>query len=246
MLAALADGSLPEAERVRLTEQTEATPELGEELAAQRRALAAMEPLRAISAPTELHAAVNSLVSAAPAPKHRRSGALRLAPAGALVAAVALIAAFLAGSTGSSTPTVSHAALAALRPATLPSPAESHRQRGTLVRSVDGIPFPYWEQGLGWRTNGARTDQIAGHTATTVFYTPKSSAAGSPRVGYTILAGKALPVPNAPAITRRGIHFRVLSADGATVVTWRRAGHTCILAARGVPASTLARLASWA
>ena len=245
MLAALADGSLPAAERERLTARVEASPELAQELAAQRRALAAMDPARGIP-PPELHAAVHSLLSDAPAPApQRRRAALRLAPVGALVAAGALIAALLVGSSGTSTPTVQEAAVLALRPATLPSPAESHQRRGVLMRSVDGIAFPYWEHGLGWRTSGARTDQIAGHSATTVFYTPKASTGSSARVGYTILAGDALPLPNAQTITSHGIQFRVLADDGATVLTWRRAGHTCILAARDVPASTLAHLASW-
>jgi hypothetical protein len=78
-----------------------------------------------------------------------------------------------------------------------------------------------------------------------VFYTPVAATGGS-RVGYTIVAGRALPIPDAPTITRHGIHFRVLTDNGATVLTWRRAGHTCILAARGVAAGTLAHLASWA
>jgi hypothetical protein len=205
-----------------------------------------MDPLRAVSAPPELHAAVRSLLSDAPAPApRRRSAAWRLAPVGALVAAGAIIAALLVGSSGTSTPTVQEAAVLALRPATLPSPSESRQRRGVLVRSVDGIAFPYWKHELGWRTSGARTDQIAGRRATTVFYTPEASAGGSARVGYTILAGDALPMPNAQTITRHGIQFRVLADHGATVLTWRRAGHTCILAARGVPATTLAHLASW-
>jgi hypothetical protein len=245
MLAALADGSIPDAERERLLADVESSPGLAAELESQRQALAALKPLRAASAPSELHGNVSSLVANAPAPRPARSAARRLVPVGALLAAGALIVALVLASSGSSTPTVRQAALLALRPATLPSPAESRQRRGVLVRSVDGIPFPYWKHVLGWRTSGARTDQIAGRTATTVFYTPTAPAGGPARVGYTILAGDALPLPNAPIITRRGVHFRVLTDEGATVLTWRRSGHTCILAARGVPAATLAHLASW-
>jgi hypothetical protein len=109
------------------------------------------------------------------------------------------------------------------------------------MRSVDGIHFPYWEHALGWRASGARVDEVAGHQSTTVFYT----SAGNARVGYTILAGRALPVPAGQTLDRGGIVFHVLGNHGTTVLTWRRAGHTCILAARGVPPGTLARLASW-
>jgi hypothetical protein len=37
----------------------------------------------------------------------------------------------------------------------------------------------------------------------------------------------------------------VLAVDGAVVVTWRREGHTCILAARGVDPASLIKLASY-
>jgi len=244
-LAALADGSLSDAERERVLADIEASPKLARELEAQRDALTALEPLLAVHAPAELHGAVHSLVAGAPAPRPRSSIALRLAPVGALAAVAAVVVALLVGSSGSTAPTVPQTARLALRPATQPSPAEDASKSGLLVRSVDGIAFPYWEHALGWRTSGARTDQIAGHTATTVFYTPVAATGGT-RVGYTIVAGGALPIPDAPTITRHGIRFRVLTDNGATVLTWRRAGHTCILAARGVAAGTLAHLASQA
>lgn len=245
MLAALADASMPETERGRVLEQVESQPQLARELSSQRDALAALEPLRAAEAPRELHSAINSMLADAAPGKRARRPAMRLVPVGAVVTAAIVVAALLVGSSGSSAPTVRQAALLGLRPATLPSPAESHHRSGTLVASVDGIPFPYWEHVLGWKTNGSRTDTISGQTATTVFYKPGAPATGMQRVGYTIMAGRALAVPNAPTITQRGIHFRVLSDNGATVLTWRRNGHTCILAARGVSAATLARLASW-
>jgi hypothetical protein len=37
----------------------------------------------------------------------------------------------------------------------------------------------------------------------------------------------------------------VLRSGAATIVTWLRDGHTCVLAARGVDASVLLRLATW-
>ncbi len=46
-------------------------------------------------------------------------------------------------------------------------------------------------------------------------------------------------------MTRHGVSFHVLSHANPTIVTWREAGHTCILTARGVSAGTLMRLATW-
>jgi hypothetical protein len=39
--------------------------------------------------------------------------------------------------------------------------------------------------------------------------------------------------------------FTVTAKDGATIVTWLRDGHTCILAAKGVDARVLLKLAAW-
>jgi hypothetical protein len=46
-------------------------------------------------------------------------------------------------------------------------------------------------------------------------------------------------------IKRWGVSYRVLSQDGATVVSWQRAGHLCVVSGRGVNARTLLSLASW-
>jgi hypothetical protein len=37
----------------------------------------------------------------------------------------------------------------------------------------------------------------------------------------------------------------VLSQSGATIVTWQRGGHLCVVSGRGVSAHTLLSLASW-
>jgi hypothetical protein len=47
-------------------------------------------------------------------------------------------------------------------------------------------------------------------------------------------------------VTKRwGTQYRVLARDGATIVTWQRDGHLCVLGGRGVSAHTLLGLASW-
>jgi len=242
-LARAADGTLPEARRRELATELEASPELARELELQGRALTLMQQLNAEQAPPELHAAVQSLVAAEPAPRAHPRRTWRLAPAAAVVVAAIALVAVLVSSNGSSTPTVSQAALLALRSPTQPAPAESRGRAPVLQRSEGGISFPYWQNELGWSSTGARTDSYAGRLATTVFYAPSG---GSPVVGYTILSGSALPLPKTAAVEHRGTRYFVLSDHGATVVTWRRNGHTCILAARGAAAGTLLHLAVWA
>jgi hypothetical protein len=163
----------------------------------------------------------------------------RLAGAGALAAAAVAVVAILLGSGGQPAPTVLDASRVALAPATLASPAEDPRDRSHLEASVEGLPYPYWGDWRGWPAAGARRDRLGGRSITTVFY----AAHGGARIGYAIVAGRPLPEPSAgTALNRGGVRFRVLDAAGATIVTWREAGHTCILAARGVDASTMVRL----
>ncbi len=129
-----------------------------------------------------------------------------------------------------------------MRPSTQPPPPQSRRNPNLLASSAAGIAFPYWGDRFGWQTAGARTDTVAGRTVTTVFYTHR----GAGRVWYSIVSGAALSVPaGSPTIERHGVSFHVVRATNPTVVTWREAGHTCILTARAVDAGTLVRLAAW-
>ena len=93
---------------------------------------------------------------------------------------------------------------------------------------------------FGWRATGERSDRIDGHRAVTVYYQH-----GAARVAYTIVSTPALATPKAPVTTLNGTMFRTLSLDGRTVVTWHRAGHTCVLSATGVNAGALRELAAW-
>jgi hypothetical protein len=242
-LARAADGTLREADRRRLEAEIETSPELAEELRLQDQALALMQALDDEPAPAGLHASVQSLLADAPAGRARPRRSRRLVPVAVAAVAIVAVAAVLLSSGGSSGPSVNQAAMIALRQPTEPSPAESPGHKPTLQREAAGISFPYWEDDLGWKTNGARADTFASRSATTVFYTARSPSGRTARVGYTILSGDALPLPKAPAVEHRGTRYFVLSDDGATVVTWRRNGHTCILASRGVAAGTLLHLA---
>jgi hypothetical protein len=248
-LAALADGTLALGDRERLLEQIDRSTELREEAERQRQAVAIIASLESVRAPAELHRTVAAL-SAGVARRRRPRRALRLQLAGAgALAAIAFAALAIALTTSSSGgPTLLlRAADVALRPATLAAPAQSASRRGQLTRSVEGIAYPYWQDSLGWRAAGVRVDRVGGRTITTVFYEPQHArSAGSARIGYAIVAGRALPIPGGGSqISRKGIAFHVLSSHGATVVTWRRAGHTCILVARDVSGAALIHLASW-
>ena len=88
-----------------------------------------------------------------------------------------------------------------------------------------------------------RSDRLGGRTITTVFY---SSPHGR-RIGYAIVAGPALPLPSSGNTTvwHNGVRYDVLHPPGSTVVTWRRAGHTCILIATKVSSKMLLTLARW-
>ncbi len=245
-IAREADGTLPESERSELAAQLEASPELAGELELQREALSLMSRLDAQQAPPALHASVQSLMAAEPAARPRAHRSWRLAPAVAMAVAVVAVAAVLLSGGSSSAPSVNQAATLALRQPTQPPPQESTGRSAVLQRQVDGISFPYWHHDLGWSTSGARSDTFAGRSASTVFYTGPSPSGGTARVGYTILSGDALPLPKAPTVEQHGVRYYVLSDQGATVVTWRRNGHTCILAARGLAPETLLHLAAWA
>jgi hypothetical protein len=274
-IAALADGTLAEGasadaalslhERARLPERIERSPELAQALARQRQALARQRQalalvgsLQDVQAPPELHAAVASLLAEHASRRSRRArfaGLLTarpfaLRPLGATAALAALIAALVLALAGepASSPTVAQAARLALRAATLPSPMESAQNSHALDIAVEGLSYPYWQGSLGWRATGSRRDRLDGRTVTTVFYgrAPGAVGSGGAWIGYAIVSGRSLPLPGGAVITHAGLSFHVLAAQGAaTVVTWRRAGHTCILVARHVATSRLIDLASW-
>ncbi|MCW2995871.1 MAG: hypothetical protein JWQ18_3366, partial [Conexibacter sp.] len=114
-----------------------------------------------------------------------------------------------------------------------------------LVRAkVAGISFPNYEYAWPrWKTTGVRWDTVSGRKATTVVYRGPRGA-----VGYTIVDGKPLAVPaGARHVLAGGLDLAVVRRDGATVVTWQRDGHTCVLAGRGAGVERqLVKFATWA
>jgi hypothetical protein len=254
-LAALADGTLPAERREQVLAQVADSPELAAELERQRHAVAVVRTLEHVKAPALLRRSIETLTAgdglpesagSARARRGRRPVRLRLqaAVALALVAAAAAAVALTTGgsSTPTAAPTVLQASAVALGASTRAAPGESPHNSRLLAASAAGISFPYWGGGLGWQAAGGRTDTVGGRTVTTIFYTGH----GARRIGYSIVSGDVLPVPAGGAtIERHGVRFHVVRATGPTVLTWRKAGHTCILTASAVEARTLVRLASW-
>jgi len=214
-----------------------------------------IEFVRAIDvrAPSALHDQVGALVAAAEGDERARSRALRWWPsrqprtravgavALALCVALALVLALRGGS--SPTPTVDSAAALAAAPATAAAPLQSSSHSGRLTAAVGTVAFPYWQDSLGWRATGTRNDVLDGRASTTVFYT---SAHGK-TVAYTILAGAPARggMGRGVSVVRGGTPYHLLSVRGLNVVSWRRDGDTCVLAARDVSYHTLLYLASW-
>jgi hypothetical protein len=160
--------------------------------------------------------------------------------AAALAAAALALALLLPGGTPGS-PSVSQAAQLALRGPSGPAPAvDPGDPRVKLAQRIQGLYFPNWSGTLGWRPAGVRSDRLGGRPAVTVYY-----QRGAMSVAYTIIGAPALARPSAPFTHLGGFALQTLSLGGRTVVTWRRAGHTCVISASGVPTRVLEKLADW-
>jgi len=238
-LAALADGSLAPERREALLGRVRRSPDLLAALAEQERAVRMIGAVD-VPAPAALRAQVQSML----APRARRRAfpmpRLGLAAGAATALAAVAVAIGLAGG-GASVSGVQQAAALTLSPATMGAPAESRTHRAQLAAEVGGVHFPYWKERFGWRSTGERVDRLAGHAVTTVFYTDAQGR----RIGYAIVSGRAPATHGGTVTWRAGVPYRLLSHDGATVVTWERGGHLCVVSGRGVSVGALLRLASW-
>ncbi|MBV9817448.1 MAG: hypothetical protein JOZ07_03760 [Solirubrobacterales bacterium] len=244
-LARLADGTLPAAERERVRAQVAASPQLSAVVAGQARAVSVLRAVD-VAAPASLRARTEQLAGAEPRPAGP-AGRLRTAiaprrvrfiPAATALAVAVVAVIVLTG--GSGPPTVGQTARLALASATAPAPAPDSADRTLLDLRASGIPFPRYVRGERWEANGTRTDTVRGRRIVTVFY----RADGVGRVGYAIVAGRSLPTPSGPTITRNGVRYALGRVGDARLVTWQRAGHTCVIAGRGVGDRTLLALAT--
>jgi hypothetical protein len=250
-LARLADGSLPEAKREELRARVTPSPELRERLREQERAIGLVRSTGEIRAPEALRASVEELVGGSRRSSRPRTRAERrqLAPwrpraSIALVAlAIVLIAVVSVALHGRSAPTIARTARLALAPATGPAPAIDHADHDLLSLRPSGagrIPFPSYVRSAGWRPSGVRRDTLDGRRVTTVFYV----SAGA-RVGYSIVSGSPLATPRGSTVRGpTGVRYVLSSSDGTALITWRRDGHTCVIAGRGATRRRLLALAA--
>jgi hypothetical protein len=207
----------------------------GEQVGAAIRAAAAQ-----VGAPDSLRARITQ--------DRLRSGrarARRLRPA-ALVAGAAVVVVLIAlavlvapGSPGA--PSVADAAGVGLSAPTRPAPEVDRADPRFVVASLAGIRFPNYAYDSSWRTVGGRIDTLRRRPSQTVMY-----ALGSVRVGYTIVDGRPLPAaPGARRADADGTPVWVTRLDGALVVSWERAGHTCVLASRSATLPQMLRFVAW-
>jgi hypothetical protein len=164
-----------------------------------------------------------------------------LLPAGGLVAA--LVVAVIVISGGGGAPSVVATAALATRGPVLPAPDEDKANGAVLKASIEGVPFPYWDDSFQWKAVGARNDKIEDRDARTVYY---KNAKGL-QAAYTILGGEAVDPPSdARKQTQNGIVLWVTTDSGRRIVTWQRDHHTCVLSApMAISEQKLLALASW-
>jgi hypothetical protein len=237
-LSALADGTLEPKREASVRGRIDRSPDLTERYERELRAVAALRSTRSDRAPEHLRARIEAQRRAAARRPRRRvayGGALAVTAA----AAAALILLLPAGTPGA--PSVSQAASLALRGPVLPAPQPTRTNAtATLARDVEEVYFPNWTQGFGWRAVGQRIDRVGGRLAVTVYYKRRGK-----QIAYTIVGAPALRRPGASVHRFGGIALQSLTLDKRLVVTWRRAGHTCVLSGTGVSRSELGRLAAW-
>ena len=239
-LSALADGTLDPARRAHVEARIGASPELTALYERERRVVQALHHARATErAPQRLRAKIEASRPSGAARARRRFAYAGGAVAALAAVALALVLALPSGTPGA--PSVSDAAaLAARGPAQAAPVPDISTPAGRLQQNVGDVYFPNWTSRFGWKAVGSRTDKLGGHTAVTVYYRSTDAT-----IAYTIVHAPPLPEPPGKATNRDGTQLWTLEVNGRLVVTWRRAGDTCVLSGTGIKAGELQRLAAW-
>ena len=206
-----------------------------EQIGAAIRAAAAQ-----VSAPDALRARITQDRLRGADVRRRRFRPAALIAGGALVVVAVALAIVLAPSSPGA-PSVADAAGVALSTPTQPPPTVDPGNPRFVGASVAGIRFPNYAYESSWRTVGGRTDTLRRRGSRTVMY-----ALGAVRVGYTIVDGEPLKAPpGARPADADGTPVRIARVDGALVVSWERAGHTCVLASRTATLPQVLRFVAW-
>ena len=228
----LADGSASDAERAQLEAAVARSPQLAAELAEQREAVSRLAAID-VAAPHELHARVRTIESR---PARRRPRTTRRA---ALIALATIVIVLVALARPAGHPGVGDVIAVALASSEQSPPGLNPSDHAVLNVAIDKATFPNWGY-RGLQTTGSRLDTLGGQSVETVYYAARSRE----RVGYSIVGGSALPIKGARlALTRDGVRYWVIRDGRASVISWRREGHTCVLASRQAPVSALLALA---
>jgi hypothetical protein len=182
-------------------------------------------------APASLQLAIGGLATAgAPAGRRRRRQRPLLGLAVGFAAGVVL--AVLLSATPQP-PSALRVSVVALERSTRPAPLR-------LIAAGTAIAFPQWSL-RGWPSTGMRSDSLGGRAVTTEFYGAYSGGT----LGYAIVAGAPLHWgAGGHSVTSAGERYWLTVHDGAAVVAWIQDGHTCVLASRSVPQTTLLSLAA--
>jgi hypothetical protein len=189
----------------------------------------------------QMHAEATRRSPRMPAPRGRGIPRSRLRSAAlAAGAAVILVVALVVALDGSQSRVVQAAELS-LRPSTEPPPPTNLERPALVERSFAGVTFPAWSGKFGWRTDGARRDELDGRETLTVYYRHTHH-----RIGYTVIAGRAVEPPDdAETLNAGGVELRRFRLGRQDVVTFVRNGRTCVLSGDVHDPDTLVKLASW-
>ena len=237
-LSALADGRLGFVRRRRLESRIAKSPALRACYAEQRRAVEMLRLTRHVHAPSALHARIDCHGAVARGISLRPAYALTVA--GALAVVVLALGLVLPRGTPNA-PSLSQAAALASRGSDAPAPPpDPNDPSAKLERRVGKVYFPDWSARFGWHAVGERVDHLDGRLTVTVYYAWQGR-----RIAYTIVTAPALAQPRAAVRRLEGTELRTLAINDRLVVTWRRAGHTCVLSAMDVAAAQLQQLAAW-
>lgn len=188
------------------------------------------------------HALRERLDAQAGAPAWTRRRLRPFAWAAAALAAVVLVAVLVSTGGGPSTSAPTVLAVAKATAAGPDAAAPRSVAGGFVDVRMEAVRFPDWTD-LRWPATGQRRDRVGNRAVKTVFY----AAPDGTTAAYAVVGGAPLDPP-VTARERRagGTTYRILEADGDRIVTWERAGQTCVLRAPGrVPEELLVQLAGW-